>query len=194
MNQNGLDKSKNNHVTLTMRKAFLLLALCYVCSVVFSQETEETEELKQKTKEVRQTRVNEIKIGSQLPVFILPEISYERLMKNNFGLGLSTGLWLWQNIDLGEAADYIMPYGRYYFFKPFFFEANTVLANVRSNSNGTWDTVYGMGLAPGAKFSLGKYWIGEISLGSGFLFGNSYSEGGKTAMYYRFGISFGKQF
>jgi len=98
-----------------MRKAFLLLALCYVCSVVFSQETEETEELKQKTKEVRQTRVNEIKIGSQLPVFILPEISYERLMKNNFGLGLSTGLWLWQNIDLGEAAVYIMPYGRYCF-------------------------------------------------------------------------------
>ena len=71
---------------------------------------------------------------------------------------------------------------------------NTVIANIRSNSNGTWDTVYGMGLAPGAKFSLGKNWFGEISLGAGLLFGNSYSEGEKTAMYYRFGISFGKQF
>jgi len=177
----------------TMKKAFLLLALIYVCSVVYSQETEETEEIK-KTKEVRQTRVNEIKVGFQLPVFMLPEISYERLIKNNFGLGLSAGLFLWQNIDFGESAVYIMPYGRYYYFKPFLIEANTVIANVRSNSNGTWDTVYGMGLAPGAKFSLGKNWIGEITLGAGFLFGNSYSEGEKTAMYYRLGISFGKKF
>jgi hypothetical protein len=73
-------------------------------------------------------------------------------------------------------------------------EANTVIANVRSNSNGTWDTVYGTGLAPGAKFYLGHNRIGEISVGAGFLFGNSYSDGDKTAMYYRFGISFGKQF
>jgi hypothetical protein len=177
-----------------MKKAFLLIVLFYVSLVMFSQETEETEAIRQETKEVKQTRGNEIKVRFQFPIFILPEISYERLIKNNFGLGFSTGLWLWQNIDFGEAAVYIMPYGRYYLFKPFFIEANTVLANVRSNSNGTWDTVYGMGLAPGAKFSFGKNWIGEISLGAGFLFGNSYSESGKTAMYYRLGISIGKQF
>jgi len=177
-----------------MKKAFLLLVLFHVCSVAFSQETEETKEIKQKTKEVRPTRVNEIKVGFQLPVFILPEISYERLIKNNFGLGCSAGLWLWQNIDFGEAAVFVMPYGRYYFFKPFFIGANTVIANIRSNSNGTWDTVYGMGLTPGAKFFLGNNWIGEISLGAGFLFGNSHSEREKTAMYYRLGISFGKQF
>jgi len=86
-----------------------------------------------------------------------------------------------------------MPYGRYYFFKPFFIEANTVLANVMSNSNGNWDTVYGMGLAPGAKFSLKNNWTGEISLGGGFLFGYSYSLG-NPAMYFICRISFGKRF
>ena len=177
-----------------MKKTFILLVLFYVCSVVVSQETEEITEIKRETKEVRQTKVNELKVGFQLPIFILPEISYERLIKNNFGLGFSTGLWLWQNIDMGEAAVHIMPYGRYYYYKPFFIEVNTVLANIRSNSNGTWDTVYGMGLAPGAKFFLGNNWLGEISLGAGFLFGNSYSEGDKTAVYYVCRISFGKQF
>ena len=176
-----------------MKKALLFLALFNVCSVVFSQETEETTEKKQETKEVRRTRINELRIGANLPLFFVPEISYERTIKNNFGLGVSTGPWLLQTVDTGEAAVYIMPYGRYYFFKPLFIEANTVLVNIMSNSSGSWDTVYGMGLAPGAKFSLKHNWTGEFSLDAGFLFGYSYSSG-NPAMYFLFRISFGIQF
>jgi len=179
-----------------MKKVLLFFALINVCSAVFSQETEETQEtteIKQETKEVRRSRVNELRIGVNLPLYFVPEISYERTIKNKFGLGVSTGPWLLQNVDLGEAAVFIMPYGRYYFFKPLFIEANTVLANIRSNSNGSWDTIYGIGLASGAKFSLKHNFTVETSLGAGFLFGYSYSSE-NPAMYFLFRISFGIQF
>ena len=175
-----------------MKKVLLFLALFNVCSVVFSQETEETTEIKQETKEVRRTRVNELRIGANLPLFFAPEFSYERIIKNNFGLGVSAGPWLLQTVDPGEAAVYIMPYGRYY-YKPLFIEANTVLASVAPDSGRNWDTVYGMGLAPGAKFSLKHNLTVETSLGAGFLFGYSYSSG-NPAMYCLFRISFGIQF
>ena len=174
-----------------MKKAILLFALFNVCCVVFSQETEGTTEIKQETKEVRRTRLNEIRIGANIPLFFLPEISYERTIKHNFGLGISTGPWLLQTVDVGEAAVYVMPYGRSYFFKPFFIEANTVLANIPDYSS--WDAFYGIGLAPGAKFSLKNNWTGEISLGAGFLFGDSYSFG-NPAMYFLCRISFGIRF
>ena len=176
-----------------MKKALLLLALLNVCFVVFSQETEETEEIKQETKQVKRTTQNEIRFGIHLPLFFVPEFSYERTMKKNFGLGVSAGPWLLQTVDAGEAAVYIKPYGRYYFFKPFFIEANTVLANVMHDSLSSWDIVYGMGLAPGAKFFLRNNWTVEIDLGAGFLFGYSYSLG-DPAMYFFCTISFGKQF
>ena len=176
-----------------MKKALLLLALLNVCSVVFSQETEETTETKQETKEERRTRVNELRIGIPIPLFFAPEFSYERTLKNNFGLGVSAGPWLLQTVDQGEAAVYIMPYGRYYYYKPLFIEANTVLASVAPDFGRNWDTVYGIGLAPGAKFSLKHHWTGETSLGAGFLFGSSYASE-NPAMYFLFRISFGIRF
>ena len=168
-----------------MKKTFLLLALLCVCSVIFSQETEEVGQV---TKDEKQTKVNEIKVNF---ILWLPfEISYEQLLKNNVGLGVSAGLTFFQTIDPGEVMYYIMPYGRYY-YKFIFVEANTILGRQYLDH---YDpvTVYGLGLAVGPKFSLGKNWTIEVSLGGGPLFGYSYDK--KVEYYFRAGISFGKRF
>jgi len=188
---------------LKMKKIFLLLTLLCICFVTFSQETEE---IKQATKDVKQTKVNEIKFSFQLPLFIIPtEISYERLLKNNIGLGVSAGMTFEQTVDPGEVMFFIMPYGRYY-YKSIFIEANTILGYQYQDSSDPI-TVYGIGLAAGLKFSLGKNWFTEIFLGGGPLYGQSdcnlyidprgYDNVNctpKVNYYYRIGFSFGKRF
>lgn len=142
----------------------------------------------------------------------LPEINYERIIDENFGLGLAAAVSL-EDVEDSNLRSLFLVYGRLYLGndKPatgFYIEGNTGLVlqkainyydetyyysgyNYSSSAYGTSKTYSGLGIgvAAGYKFITKNDWVGEFSLGVGRVFGNRVIDA-----YPRVGISIGKRF
>ena len=144
---------------------------------------------------------NELKVNILYTLFEVPEISYERMLGPDGGLGISVGFAI--DEDIGYRLG-ILPYYRFYFGKEyasgFFLELNTILASVREEEfigfGGSYyaeETRFtaGLGVAAGVKFLTAKNWVGEVYLGFGrYLSSDSNLDLG----YPRLGITLGKRF
>ena len=160
---------------------FIAVALCMCCHVVFSQETEK----------VKTEPVNEIKFNLLTCLALYPEISYERSLTEDFGLGLAIAVSLYD--DIIPYSFQMTPYFRFYFVnnpvKAFFIEMNAALVSSKDYYyDGANQNVadFGLGLALGYKVFNRKGLIGEFYLGLGRTFGDR--------AYPRLGVSIGKQF
>lgn len=145
-------------------------------------------------------RANEVKLNIATTIFgLYPEISYERIINEDFSVGGSAGIGLNNDYMLKFA---ITPYARWFFGGSsvnlqkygagFFIEANaSVLShndyNSEYNDRNLDDVGAGLGLALGWKYVSKNNWVGEIYGGAGNDFVNDYA-------YPRFGITIGKRF
>lgn len=181
----------------------ILTALLITISLNLLAQEKKT---KDSTKTLQLAR-NEVKLNLLSSVLSLPEINYERILKNNtsFGLAVFVGFENVFKYNYG-----IIPYYRVYFGKSenigagLFIEANAGIVNLESDyysmvytPQGSVSyfkkgnvTNYGMGFATGAKFLTKKNFVGEIYLGAGRFFGDY---GGENA-YPRIGVTIGKRF
>ncbi len=155
-------------------------------------------------------QLNEVKLNLGTTIFGLhPEISYERILGEDFGLGASAGINL--NSDDYPLNFAFTPYARWYFGGSaanlqkygagFFIEANGSLfseripktvfistdgySGVTSNTENAFGA--GLGLGIGWKYLTRNNWVGEFLLGVGRDFVNE-------GAYPRLGISIGKRF
>ncbi|KQC01156.1 hypothetical protein AQF98_10865 [Pedobacter sp. Hv1] len=150
---------------------------------------------------------NEIKINLLMTVIGIPEITYERLIGDNMGLGISGSVALEDNVDYRFA---VTPHYRLYFgtkkANGFFIEGNMALIGTRENiyfvsessyysggfygRSGKTHTNFGLGAAAGAKFLTRNGFLGEAYLGVGRIMG----ERRYIREYPRIGITIGKRF
>ncbi|MDO5523705.1 MAG: DUF3575 domain-containing protein [Bacteroidia bacterium] len=154
------------------------------------------------------TALNEVKLNLGTTIFgLFPEVSYERILSEDFSLGASAGINL-------NSEDYPLnfaftPHARWFFGgnskslekygSGFFIEANGSLFSTKhaketiSAENSTITHNNGEGFGAGLGLGLGwKYlsknnWVGEIMFGGGRDFVNE-------SAYPRMGISIGKRF
>jgi hypothetical protein len=175
-----------------MKKAlFIIVAFC-ICPAVFSQETA-TVKIEPK---------NEIKLNLGMFLALYPEISYERILGDDLGFGVSAAVSL---DDDSENIFQITPYFRFYFggkpTRSFFIEANMGLVGFKEenysyyydySSSQSYDyseknvVDFGLGVAIGYKYINRKGFTGEIYAGVGRTFDDR--------AYPRLGITIGKQF
>ena len=155
---------------------------------------------------------NEIRLNLFQSVLGLPEINYERIIDENFGLGFAAAVSL-EDVQDSNLRSLFLVYGRLYLGnnKPatgFYIEGNTGLvlqkatnyySNYNNNNNYNPYTSssadsktysgLGIGVAAGYKFITKNDWVGEFSLGVGRVFGNRVIDA-----YPRVGITIGKRF
>jgi len=166
----------------------LLLTICLFQVSLFSQTDDKT----------NNTFQNELKVNVLTLVFLYPEISYERYMMEDFGVGLSAG------VELGNETYYktfhIMPYSRFYFkskkHRIFFVEANMGLIGSRSSH---YDYSYNefedkKNVNFGIGFGLGYKWINKSNFTAELAFGITRTFGNNENFFPAFGINIGKQF
>lgn len=145
---------------------------------------------------------NEVKLNLPTTIFgLYPEISYERVLHEDFSIGASVGIGLSDDYPLDFA---ITPYVRWFFGgnsnnlqkygAGFFIEANgSVFSHNESeydyefNHDSSKDVGAGLGLAFGWKYISKNNWVGEVFGGAGRDFVNDYA-------YPRMGITIGKRF
>ncbi len=138
---------------------------------------------------------NEISLNLPIAIFAsFPEITYERVMAEDMGLGISTAFAL--DGDLADMKFMTIPYIRWYFggsaesaqryATGFFVEANSAVfvADYKHKD----ETGFGLGLAIGWKFATRGNWIGQIYGGAG----RNFADGPDGFL--RFGITIGKRF
>lgn len=154
---------------------------------------------------------NEIKLNLIYTIAGFPELSYERILKDDMSVGVSV------LVGIEEDAEYsfgFIPHYRIYFGKKkangFFIEGNAAIISTKDDyyqyipssssyypQNG-YDYTYtvsktytnfGLGAAAGAKFLTKNGFVGEIYLGVGRLFGSN-----SIDAYGRGGITIGKRF
>lgn len=173
-----------------MKKALLLAFL--LCSFITYSQVE---------------RKNEIK--ANLPYFIagIPEISYERILDQNSGVGISLAV---QIDESWEVPFIITPYYRMYFggektktkATGFFIEADAVVAKqLVSNYDSSYSYVvsdsystnFGFGAAVGVKLLNKNGYIGEVFGGISRVFGVD-ANTTVTEIFPRVGINIGKRF
>ena len=189
-----------------MKRIILFAVVMMVTSSLFAQQDSIKREVEKKSAEIGQAGDNELKINLLSSVLGLPEITYERLVEDNMGVGLSVAF----NIDNGDVFGdnykfLAIPYYRLYFgsikANGFFIEGNAAIANITYNTNRSIfgndsdgkivnSTLFGLGAAVGKKFLTRNGFMGEIIGGVGRLFGDNNSPGA----YPRIGVSIGKRF
>jgi hypothetical protein len=190
----------------------LLTGLILASSLMsYAQKTDSLAKAIQKNAEtIGQGGNNELKINLLFSVIGMPEITYERILKDNMGVGLSAFVGLDNDIDYTYG---ITPYFRVYFGQKkasgFFIEGNaSVIGNrsyhyIPSYSNyyppnpselqvKVTETSFGLGAAAGGKFLTRNGFLGEAYLGVGRLLGERHSYSGEA--YPRIGITIGKRF
>lgn len=145
---------------------------------------------------------NEFRFNLAYAIAGLPEISYERFIADNMGIGLSAAFSLEKAEDM-SLRSILIPYYRLYFGQKkasgFFIEGNMGFVNIRNSYvyDGGWGSSYlgdlnsyvGFGAAIGFKLLTRNGFVGEVYLGGGRNVGNS-DDGG----YPRIGITIGKRF
>lgn len=142
---------------------------------------------------------NEISLNLLYSLLEIPEITYERILSDQTGIGFSLAIALDDEIEIQQG---VAPFFRYYFGNNradgFFVEANAAFYNSqydfftldgRSSEN---EFSFGLGFAAGVKLVSVKGWLGKAFVGLGRRLGN----GGDILDwgYPRAGISFGKRF
>ncbi len=140
-------------------------------------------------------RKNEVSLNLPIAIFAsFPEISYERIVSEDMGVGLSTAFSLEEDfIDMKFMA---IPYVRWYFGGSmesaqrygagFFLEANGAVFSTKRHE--VTETGAGLGLALGWKFVTKGNWIGQVYVGAG----RNFADG--PNVYPRLGITIGKRF
>jgi hypothetical protein len=148
---------------------------------------------------------NELRLNLLMSIAGLPELSYERFIADNMGIGLSAAISL-DKFENEPMRSIILPYYRLYFGNKkangFFIEGNMAMIGIKEYDYPTgyysYPAVYtstissinfGFGAAVGAKFLTRNNFLGEAYLGVGRLFGES-----SVGAYPRVGISLGKRF
>ena len=166
-----------------MKKIFIPIFLSFFNSLYFSQT-------------VNDKFKNEIKAN----VFL--EVSYERLLRNNFSLGVFGMKNYIKNLNM----DFMFsPYARYYFGKKdhggFFVDLHGGYVNRKKESieDTTYkESTFGMGFSLGNKFLFRNNFTGEIFVGVGDQVGNKVEYGkligGFELFYPRLGIVAGYRF
>ncbi len=148
---------------------------------------------------------NEVKLNLGTTIAgLYPEITYERILSEDFSLGVAAGASLNDEYPLDFG---LMPYARWFFGGSsqnlqkygagFFIEANAGLFSKENYWMEYEDNTFtsgsenkvggGIGLAVGWKYISKNQWVGEIYVGGGRDFVN---DGG----YPRLGLSIGKRF
>ncbi len=163
------------------------------------------------------TKLDEVKINLGSTIFgLYPEISYERILNEDFSIGTAAGISLDMTSNNYPTNFSIIPYARWFFGGSannlqkygagFFIEANAAIAAINESVEGSIyynscvadpDYVYessnknifgaGLGLGIGWKYLSKNNWIGEFMFGIGRDFVN---DGG----YVRSGITIGRRF
>ncbi len=155
-----------------MRKV-LFVTLALLVSSVYAKGEES----------VRSVGKNEIRLNLLTSTIGLPELNYERILGNHFGVGSAVIVGIKQ-----EAIKAVLtPFGRYYFGEErgagFFTELNTGMTFSSGRTNA------GLGAAAGYKLISKRGWIAEAYAGVGKVFNHP-----EIKVYPRFGIAGGKRF
>jgi hypothetical protein len=173
-----------------MRIKFLYSIFLFSC-IVFSQENQNNT--------ANSFSANELKLNLIYTLSGYPEISYERLLTKETGVGVSMGISL-DDSSISSQEFNINPYYRFYFGKGeasgFFIETNGAFyseeAYSSSETKRSHELGLGLGIALGSKFlSNTSGWLGEFHIGGGRNFINNDKIGDA---YPRFGLSLGKRF
>lgn len=183
-----------------MKKSLLTLSFVFAVSAAFCQnETKSTD--------VKDAGNNEIKVNLLGSILSMPEITYERLFKDNTGLGISAFIGADDDVDYKFG---VIPHFRVYFGNKkangFFIEANAAIMEVDSyesyyiddnssyyygtSRNNRTTATFGLGAAAGGKFLTKNGFVGEIFGGLGRFFGKN----NEVEAYPRVGFVIGKRF
>ncbi len=154
---------------------------------------------------------NELKLNAPLLIFSkFTEISYERIIRNDFSVGASVGFSIESETSYDNIDFMFAPYARWFwgnntksvnkYASGFFLEANASILLEKKDVYYTFDgngkrykhgedyTGVGIGVAIGWKTITKNNWVGEVFLGLGKEFST------ETDGYPRVGISIGKRF
>jgi hypothetical protein len=177
-------------------KQLLTLLLLFTLSTSFSQSETEAKD--------RRHGINEIKFNAGTALFELLELSYERILNNDMGVGLSASYLIMEDLNYSGS---ILPYFRFYpsekqVASGFFLEANTGVIFSENESNSFIDvngivfnepesyTSFGFGVAIGGKFVSKTGLFGEIFAG----IGREFLDESIIEVYPRLGLNFGFRF
>lgn len=192
-------------------KKILILGFVMAFSIgSYAQKTDTLKSVIQKNAEaIGHGGNNELKINLLFTVIGMPEISYERLLADNMGVGASVF------VGLDDSQDYkfgFIPHFRLYFgakkASGFFIEGNASIMTYNDYYNNYYydsaylpgymprsnksTTSFGLGAAAGAKFLTRNGFLGEAYLGVGRRLGENSNSG--LEAYPRIGITIGKRF
>ncbi|EAR15894.1 hypothetical protein RB2501_03330 [Robiginitalea biformata HTCC2501] len=142
---------------------------------------------------------NELKVNLVYTLLEVPEVTYERILGPDSGIGVSVDLAV--NDDIGYRFA-IIPHYRFYFGKAygggFFLELNSLIGSIRDEplidfggEEESAQFAFGLGAATGVKFLTRTAWVAEIALGFGRYLA---SEQGMDYGYPRVGITLGRRF
>ncbi|MET3113488.1 hypothetical protein AAKU52_001213 [Pedobacter sp. CG_S7] len=185
-----------------MKRLLLSITLLLLLSAgVYAQKDIVVNSVNSQSAAIGHNGNNEIKLNLLYMVLGMPEVSYERLIDDNMGVGISAMVSLIDDPDLrfSVIADYRLYFGNKK-ANGFFIEGNMGLVSQRYysyyyNDNGysNLDMVdkvqLGLGAACGAKFLARNGLFGEAYVGAGRLLGNDGDQ-----YYPRVGITIGKRF
>jgi len=190
------------------RKLTIFIAVLLLSLNAFSQQQNtSTDANVTQTKSLNGIGNNELRINLLMSIIGLPELTYERYIADNMGVGLSVAVSL-DKMENMSTRSIISPYYRLYFGNKkasgFFIEGNMALVRQKElDYNYYYDngvtyqselytrltTNFGFGGAIGVKLLARNGFVGEVYLGGGRLFGESIAEA-----YPRIGVSLGKRF
>jgi hypothetical protein len=185
-----------------MKKLLLSIIICALGTSVYAQKDSVSKAVASRSAAIGHSGNNEIKLNLLYMALGIPELSYERLIGDNMGVGLSTLVSLTddESVNLAVLANYRLYFGNNK-ANGFFIEANTgvitqkdyyyyydpsmnYLAPVKSNQ-----ASFALGAACGAKFLTRNGFLGEAYLGVDRLLGSHSDD-----FFPRIGITIGKRF
>ena len=190
------------------RKLTIFIAVLLLSLNAFSQQQNTSTDVNAaQSKSLNGSDNNELRINLLMSIIGLPELTYERYIADNMGVGLSVAVSL-DKMENMSTRSIISPYYRLYFGNKkasgFFIEGNMALVRQKElDYNYYYDngvtyqselytrltTNFGFGGAIGVKLLARNGFVGEVYLGGGRLFGESIAEA-----YPRIGVSLGKRF
>jgi hypothetical protein len=190
------------------RKLTIFIAVLLLSLNAFSQQQNTSTDVNAaQSKSLNGSDNNELRINLLMSIIGLPELTYERYVADNMGVGLSVAVSL-DKMENMSTRSIISPYYRLYFGNKkasgFFIEGNMALVRQKElDYNYYYDngvtyqselytrltTNFGFGGAIGVKLLARNGFVGEVYLGGGRLFGESIAEA-----YPRIGVSLGKRF
>jgi len=186
-------------------KTIICTAVLFLSIAAFGQKENIPNDVNaSQTKLMNGTDNNELRINLLMSIAGLPELNYERFIADNMGVGMAVSIAIDKVENLSTRA-IILPYYRLYFGNKkasgFFIEGNMAVMGQKETNyvydyttlTGTSTTItktnIGLGFAAGAKFLARNGFTGEVYLGAGRIFGESFSDA-----YPRVGVSLGKRF